>query len=102
MGIWLVLGACITQGRGGHTILRESLGLKGEEEKQYEGRGWDSMGMSSESGWVCGRRKNGNRIDPSQPCKAAVERVIAGESESSQLQAGWDALLAPPFSLEQA
>lgn len=35
-----------------------------------------------------GRRKNDNRIHPSQPRKAAVEKRIPGESECSQLQAG--------------
>lgn len=46
------------------------------------------MSMGNGSGLVQGRRKNGNRIYPSQPCKAAVEQLFAGESESSQLQAG--------------
>lgn len=46
------------------------------------------MSMSSGSDWVYARRKNGNRIHPSQPCKAAVEQIIAGKSESSQARVG--------------
>lgn len=61
------------------------------------------MSMGNGSGWVHGRRKNGNRIHSSQPCKAAVEQLFAGESESSQLQAGGvsvSAFLQPRASLD--
>lgn len=52
---------------------------------------------------VVERRKYVNRFGPSQPCKAAVERTFASESDSSQvLYSKWGALLAPSLSLEFA
>lgn len=59
------------------------------------------MGMGSACVWVYAGRKNGNRIHPSQPCKAAVGSITTGESESSRVQEV-GRLLAPSFSLERA
>lgn len=59
-----------------------------KKEAIWEEEGSASMSMSRGRGWVFERRKSDSRSDPSQPCKADVEQIIAGESESSQLQAG--------------